>query len=281
MTSCRVRCGKDSCNELDRELHLAAGRLACAVLHHLTCIGIGAPGQLAPTRLHPYSPTRLAPCDPSHALSLARLSCPVAPLTTEVTLHTPTDHSFVFGYARVSTAQQSLERQEHALTEAGVPLDRIYTDKLSGARADRPGLKTLLTYARAGDTVIVYTLDRLGRNLREMLNLVHDLGGRGIRVRSLADPIPVDTAAEGMGRLAFLLLGLFAEIERTYANERAAHARAVAAAKGRRIGRRKAHSEETIEYARLLRQEGHSLGEIEKRTGIPRSSVHRYLSVGA
>lgn len=192
-----------------------------------------------------------------------------------------TTQPFVFGYARVSTAAQSLERQEYALAEAGVPVDRIFVDKLSGARADRPGLKTMLTYARSGDTVIVYTLDRLGRNLREMLNLVHDLEERGIRVRSIADPIPIDTAAEGMGRLAFLLLGLFAEIERTYANERAAHARAVAEAKGRRIGRRKAHSEETIEYARLLRQEGHSLGEIARRTGIPRSSVHRYLSIGA
>jgi DNA invertase Pin-like site-specific DNA recombinase len=195
----------------------------------------------------------------------------------EATLHASTAQSFVFGYARVSTAQQSLERQEHALAESGVPLDRLYTDKLSGARADRPGLKTLLGYVRPGDTIVVYTLDRLGRNLREMLNLVHDLGERGVRVKSLADPMPVDTAAEGMGRLAFLLLGLFAEVERTYANERAAHARSVAEAKGRRIGRRKAPSEETIEYARLLRQQGDSLGEIARKTGIPRSSAHRYL----
>ena len=190
----------------------------------------------------------------------------------------PEDRSLALGYARVSTEKQSLARQEHALTQAGVPLDRIYTDKMSGAKADRPGLRAMLGYARSGDLVVVHTLDRLGRNLREVLNLVHELGEREIRVKSLADPMPVDTAAEGMGRLAFLLLALFAEMERTYANERAAHARAVAAAHGRRIGRPLAHSNETIEYARLLREQGHSLGEIQKKTGIPRSSAHRYLS---
>jgi DNA invertase Pin-like site-specific DNA recombinase len=193
-------------------------------------------------------------------------------------LITPPAHSVELGYARVSTTHQSLERQEHALTSAGVPLDQIYIDKLSGARADRPGLKALLGYVRPGDTIVVYTLDRLGRNLREVLNLTHDLEGRGIRLRSLADPMPIDTAAEGMGRMAFLLLALFAEMERVFALERAAHARAVAVANGRQVGRPKAHSDEAIEYARLLRQEGHSLGEIEKRTGIPRSSAHRYLA---
>jgi Site-specific recombinases, DNA invertase Pin homologs len=181
------------------------------------------------------------------------------------------------GYARVSTEKQSLARQEHALTAAGVSQDRIYVDKMSGARADRPGLQALLGYARAGDTIVAYTLDRLGRNLREVLNLVHDLGERGVHVRTLADPMPVNTTAEGMGRMAFLLLALFAEMERTFALERAAHARSVATAHGRRIGRPKAHSDETIEYARLLRQQGDSLGEIARKTGIPRSSAHRYL----
>lgn len=182
------------------------------------------------------------------------------------------------GYARVSTEKQSLARQEHALTEAGVSLDRIYVDKMSGARSDRPGFTAMLHYARAGDTIVAYTLDRLGRNLREVLNLCHDLEQRGVNVKTLADPMPVNTTAEGMGRMAFLMLALFAEMERTFANERAAHARSVAAAHGRRIGRPKAHSEETIEYARLLRQQGDSLGEIARKTGIPRASAHRYLS---
>jgi DNA invertase Pin-like site-specific DNA recombinase len=182
------------------------------------------------------------------------------------------------GYARVSTTKQSLERQLDALAAAGIPDDRIFTDKKTGATVDREGLAALLRYARAGDTIVVYTLDRLGRNLREVLNLVHDLAGRGIGVRSLADPLPINTADEGMGRVAFLLLALFAEMERTFTAERAAHARAVAEAAGRRVGRPVAHPDDKIEYARLLKAQGASLGKIAAKTGIPKTSLHRYLS---
>ena len=98
------------------------------------------------------------------------------------------------GYARVSTTKQSLERQLDALTAAGIPANRIYTDKRTGATVDRDGLTALLGYARDGDTIVVHTLDRLGRNLREVLNLVHELAERGIGVRSLADPLPINTA---------------------------------------------------------------------------------------
>ena len=125
---------------------------------------------------------------------------------------------------------------------------------------------------------MVYTLDRLGRNLREVLNLVHDLSEKGIGVRSRADPLPINTNDEGMGRVAFLLLALFAEMERTFTTERAAHARAVAEAAGRHVGRPVAHPAEKIEYARLLKAEGASLGKIAEKTGIPKTSLHRYLS---
>ncbi|MEU9236107.1 recombinase family protein [Streptomyces subrutilus] len=135
----------------------------------------------------------------------------------------------------------------------------------------------LLAYARPGDTVVVHTLDRLGRNLREVLNLVHDLKGKQIGVRSLADPLPINTADEGMARIAFLLLALFAEMEHTFTAERAAHARTVAEAAGRRIGRPVAHPAEKIEYARLLKAQGTSYGEISAKTGIPKTSLHRYL----
>lgn len=184
-------------------------------------------------------------------------------------------------YARVSTTKQSLERQLDALTAAGIPDERTYVDKKSGATVERPGLATLLAYARPGDTVVVHTLDRLGRNLREVLNLVHDLGEKGIGVRSLADPLPINTADEGMGRIAFLLLALFAEMERTFTAERAAHARAVAEAAGRHIGRPVAHPDDKIEYARLLKAQGESLGQIAAKTGIPKTSLHRYLATTA
>lgn len=181
------------------------------------------------------------------------------------------------GYARVSTTKQSLQRQLAALGEAGIPDDRVYVDKKTGASVDRPGLAELLGYARPGDTIIVHTLDRLGRNLREVLNLVHELNEKQIGVRSVADPLPINTADEGMGRVAFLLLALFAEMERTFTAERAAHARAVAEAAGRRIGRPVAHPADKIEYARLLHAQGNSLGQIATKTGIPKTSLHRYL----
>jgi hypothetical protein len=98
------------------------------------------------------------------------------------------------GYARVSTTKQNLERQLASLNEAGIPDDRLYVDKKTGATVDRPGLIELLKYARDGDTIVVHTLDRLGRNLREVLNLVHDLAEKGIGVRSLADPLPINTS---------------------------------------------------------------------------------------
>jgi DNA invertase Pin-like site-specific DNA recombinase len=107
---------------------------------------------------------------------------------------------------------------------------------------------------------------------------VHDLSEKGIGVRSLADPLPINTADEGMGRIAFLLLALFAEMERIFTTERAAHARAVAEAAGRQIGRPVAHPADEIEYARLLRAGGASLGTITEKTGIPKTSLHRYLA---
>ncbi|MGH3845614.1 MAG: recombinase family protein [Pseudonocardiaceae bacterium] len=185
------------------------------------------------------------------------------------------------GYCRVSTTKQSLERQLDALGAAGISLERIYTDKKTGTTIDRPGLTALLGYARDGDTIVVHTLDRLGRNLREVLNLVHDLSEKGIGVRSLADPLPINTADEGMARIAFLLLALFAEMERTFTAERAAHARSVAEAAGRLVGRPVAHSADKIEYARLLKGEGATLGQIAAKTGIPKTSVHRYLDPAA
>ncbi|MGW4518644.1 recombinase family protein [Streptomyces sp. NPDC004393] len=107
----------------------------------------------------------------------------------------PTDHKhppsgLELGYARVSTTKQSLERQLDALGNASISPEHIHVDKKSGTSVDRPGLAALLTYARPGDTIVVHTLDRLGRNLREVLHLVHDLGDKNIGVRSLADPLP-------------------------------------------------------------------------------------------
>jgi DNA invertase Pin-like site-specific DNA recombinase len=182
------------------------------------------------------------------------------------------------GYARVSATRQSLQRQLDALATAGISTDRIYSDKRTGTTVDRPGLTALIDYAREGDTIVVHTLDRLGRNLREVLKLVHDMAERGVGVRSLADPLSINTTDEGVGRIAFLLLALFAEMDRTYTAERAAHARAIAQAAGRQVGRPLAHTADKIEYARLLQAQGHTLGQISTTTGIPKTSLHRYFT---
>lgn len=118
----------------------------------------------------------------------------------------------------MSTAKQDLDRQQHALGEVGIPAERTFVDKKSDLTTDRPGLRALLGYARAGDVIVVYTLDRLGRTVRDTLNLIHDLSTRGVGVRNLADPIRIDSSNpdDPMAQLAVVLLALFGQMERTY-----------------------------------------------------------------
>jgi len=179
----------------------------------------------------------------------------------------------------VSTAQQDLERQIEALTAVGIALERIYLDKKSGAAVDRPGLRAVLGFARRGDVIVVHTLDRLGRTVRDTLNLIHELTERGMGVRNLADPIKVDLAdpADPVGQLAVALLALFAQMERTYTCERAAHARAVAAAHGRQVGRPSLLDPAVLACAAHLRDAGHTMAQIVAKTGMTRSSLYRYL----
>ena len=183
------------------------------------------------------------------------------------------------GYARVSTAKQDLDRQVDALQQAGIAPERIYLDKKSGASTDRPGLRAALEYARDGDVIVVHTLDRLGRTVRDTLNLIHELAERGVGVRNLADPIRVDSSnpSDPMAQLAVVLLALFGQMERTYMLERAAHARAVATAKGRRIGRPSVVGADKLAYAVHLRDTGHTLAEIVAKTGITRTTLYRHL----
>ncbi len=183
------------------------------------------------------------------------------------------------GYARVSTAKQDLERQIEALTAVGIARERIYLDNKSGAAVDRPGLRAALGFAQRGDVIVVHTLDRLGCTVRDTLNLIHELAERGVGVRNLADPIKVDSTnpADPMGQLAVVLLALFAQMERTYTCERAAHARAVAAAHGRQVGRPSLLDPAVLAYAVHLRDAGHSMAQIVAKTGMTRSSLYRYL----
>lgn len=183
------------------------------------------------------------------------------------------------GYARISTAKQDLERQVEAVVEAGVARERIYFDKKPGATTDRPGLRAALEYARPGDVIVVHTLDRLGRTVRDTLNLIHELTDAGIGVRNLAGPIRVDSSRpeDPMAQLAVVLLALFAQMERACTVERAAHARSVAVAKGRRVGRPSVVDPDKLAYAVHLREAGHTIADIVAKTGITRTSLYRHL----
>jgi len=181
------------------------------------------------------------------------------------------------GYARVSTPRQSLDAQLDRLHAAGI--EKVWTDKKSGKNSDRPGLAELLEYARGGDCIVVTKLDRLGRNLRETLNLFHELPERGVAIRTLDDPLTIDTAADdAMSRVGVAMLGLFAEMERAYMLERTERARAAARERGVAPGPKMKLSVEDIERAVYLRDvKNLSMAEVSAKIGVSPATLYRRL----
>jgi DNA invertase Pin-like site-specific DNA recombinase len=177
------------------------------------------------------------------------------------------------GYARVSTTDQDLDLQRAELKAAGCA--KVYEDKLSGKSADRPGLKKLLREVQRGDVVIVYKVDRMSRSVRDLLNITHDLGQRGVEFRSLHDPI--DTT-NGLGRAFFQLVAVFAELERSFIVERTAAGRKIARKKpGYREGRKPKLTAEQVAMARDLLK-SHTLASVAKSMGVHRITLYRYLN---
>lgn len=163
----------------------------------------------------------------------------------------------IVGYARTSTEDQLLDLQTDALAAAGA--DRTFTDQASGAQRDRPGLAAALSALVAGDTLIVWRLDRLGRSLAHLSDIIHDLADRSIGFRSLSESIDTTTAA---GRLMLHMFGAFAEFERDLARERITAGIAAARSRGRHLGRPLALTRTQAAHAGQLRDEGRSLREI-------------------
>lgn len=191
----------------------------------------------------------------------------------------PAVTGLIFGYARVSTAEQSPEMQIDAFRRAGVEDGRIFYEQVSGAKADRPELASCLRALRRGDMLIIWRLDRLGRNLRELLDLTHRLEQMGVHLRSLCEAI--DTATPG-GRLMFHMMGAIAEFERNLMLERTRAGLAVARSKGRRGGRPAKIQPKQINAARAMIDSPEiTAAEVAAHLGVHRSTLYRTLRKAA
>jgi DNA invertase Pin-like site-specific DNA recombinase len=178
------------------------------------------------------------------------------------------------GYARVSTLEQNEALQRDALQAAGC--DRIFVDKASGKLDKRPALDAMLDQARAGDTVVVWRLDRLGRSLRHLIDTVGQCEIGGIAFRSLTEQI--DTSTPG-GRLIFHVFGALAEFEAALIRERTVAGLAAARARGRLGGRPTVWTPAKLSTARTMYESGeHDVATIARVLGVSRASVYRALS---
>jgi DNA invertase Pin-like site-specific DNA recombinase len=186
----------------------------------------------------------------------------------------------LIGYARVSTDDQDFALQEDALKNASC--QKIFYDKMSGAGAERPGLREALDYLRdKEDTLVVWRLDRLGRSLKNLIEMMNLLEERSIGFQSLQESI--DTTTSG-GKLIFHIFGALAEFERNLIRERTMAGLAAARARGKKGGRRKALDEEKAQRLYKLYDETnvdgsrkYAINEICEMMGISRSSLYRYL----
>jgi DNA invertase Pin-like site-specific DNA recombinase len=177
------------------------------------------------------------------------------------------------GYARVSTADQDPQLQLDALTKAGC--ERCFVDYASGARADRPELAKALDYVRPGDTLTVWKLDRLGRNLSHLIDTLTGLEQRGVQFASLTEGMDTGTP---MGRLLFAIMGALAEFERALIRERTVAGLVAARAAGRCGGRPRSLTTEKVAQARILWEAGTGAASIARMLGVSRMTVYRALT---
>ena len=177
------------------------------------------------------------------------------------------------GYARVSTDDQNLNLQRDALKQAGC--EQLFEDQLSGAKAERPGLQQALQYARAGDTLVVWRLDRLSRSLKDLIEMVTLLESKGIGLMSLHEAI--DTSSSS-GKLIFHIFGALAEFERNLIRERTQAGLQAARARGRKGGRPKALNKDKQALAvKLYDEKKHTVDQICEMMGISKPTLYKYI----
>ena len=185
----------------------------------------------------------------------------------------------LIGYARVSTGEQDLELQLDALKTAGCGDADIYTDKVSGARSNRPGLDACVAALEPGDTLVVWRLDRLGRSMPHLVGLVEELLGKGIGFRSLQDGAIDTTTASG--ELMFNIFSNLAQFERRLIQERTTAGLAAAWARGRLGGRKPISPDDprVVSAKQLHKDRSLSINQICETLGISRPTFYRYLAL--
>ena len=178
----------------------------------------------------------------------------------------------LIGYARVSTREQNIDLQKEALTKAGCR--KIYEDQATGAHAARPGLDQAIEQLRENDTLVVWKLDRLGRNMKGLISLVSDLSKHNINFRSLTDQIDTSTPS---GRFFFHVMASLAQMERELIIERTKAGLDAAKRKGRLGGRRRIMTDSKIESARHLLSQGMSAKEVSESLSVSIPTLYRNL----
>lgn len=180
------------------------------------------------------------------------------------------------GYARVSTAEQDTALQTDALHKAGC--ERIFEDTVSGAKADRPGLAAALAFLRDGDVLAVWRLDRLGRSLPHLIEVIGGLEARGVGFRSLTESI--DTTTSG-GRLIFHVFGALGQFERDLIRDRTKAGLAAAAARGRKGGRKPVVTADKLQRAREHIANGLNIREAAARLKIGKTALYAALQAAS
>lgn len=182
----------------------------------------------------------------------------------------------LIGYARVSTQDQNLELQLDALTKAGC--QKVFEDTISGTRADRPGLGKALDMLREGDTLVVWKLDRLGRSVKQLVELVSALHKQNIQFKSLTDSIDTGTPS---GRFFFHVMASLAEMERDLIVERTRAGLDVARQLGRKGGRKPKMTDSKIESAKKLLASGVPPKDVAKNLGVSVPTLYRWIPASA